>query len=147
MGQDAVSLRDQLEVFRAGLTDEQVAAVAARFPDYSERNALLVVMQRPDASRVRGFRAWLAEGRVVRKGERSLKILAPAGDGTHKADRVELDDGAEEARRKRFFRLASVFDVTQTDPLPDREAGDRDAALNGQGVAHDEEQRRERTTA
>src|SRR5260370_7923899 len=49
----------------------------AAFHDYSFGNVCLIVSQRPDASQVAGYRAWQALGRQVRKGERSIKILAP----------------------------------------------------------------------
>src|SRR4051812_49495304 len=38
---------------------------------YSLRNQLLIALQDPDATWVAGFRAWLALGYAVRKGERS----------------------------------------------------------------------------
>jgi hypothetical protein len=44
---------------------------------YSFGNQLLIAMQRPDASYVAGFRAFLALNRCVRKGERAIRILAP----------------------------------------------------------------------
>jgi N-terminal domain of anti-restriction factor ArdC len=44
---------------------QRMLAVAARFHDYSPSNILLIGMQRPDATRVAGFRTWLALGRHV----------------------------------------------------------------------------------
>jgi UDP-glucose 4-epimerase len=41
------------------------------------RNQLLIALQRPDATFVAGFRAWLELDRCVRKGEKALRILAP----------------------------------------------------------------------
>jgi antirestriction protein ArdC len=64
---------------------------------------------------VAGFRAWLGLNRCVQKGERGLRILAPMSvkerDGT----------GEETGERRTLFREAAVFDVSQTEPLPDRE--------------------------
>ncbi|MCR6492097.1 ArdC family protein [Cellulomonas sp. P24] len=51
--------------------------VAARFPDYSPSNVLLIAVQRPDATRVAGIRTWNALGRRVLKGEHGIAILAP----------------------------------------------------------------------
>jgi hypothetical protein len=50
---------------------------------------------------VRGFHAWLKAGRVVRKGQKGIKIVAPVmgGDGNSKVVNI---------------RPAYVFDVTQT---------------------------------
>src|SRR6202049_3819382 len=44
---------------------------------YSFGNQLLIAMQRPDATYVAGFRAFLALNRCVCKGERAIRILAP----------------------------------------------------------------------
>ena len=59
-----------------------------------------------------GFRAWLKLGRCVRKGERGLSIWAPM--------RVKArdEDDQESGEKKTVFRVAKVFDVSQTDPLP-----------------------------
>ncbi|MFL5911769.1 MAG: ArdC family protein [Gaiellaceae bacterium] len=38
---------------------------------------MLIAMQRPDATRVAGFRAWLKLNRCVRKGEKGIRIFAP----------------------------------------------------------------------
>src|ERR1700680_1419856 len=57
---------------------------------YSFGNQLLIAMQRPDASYVAGFRAFLQLNRCVRKGERAIRILAPMSV-RHRS--------AEEARR------------------------------------------------
>ncbi len=94
--------------------------VAARFPRYSFRNTLLIRLQRPEATAVMGYRAWQALGRQVRRGEQGICILAPC---TYRADRHgddQDDDEGEPARVLRGFRVAHVFDVSQTDgePLP-----------------------------
>src|SRR5438552_3313785 len=44
---------------------------------YSFGNQLLIALQRPDATYVAGFRAFLKLNRCVRKGERAIRILAP----------------------------------------------------------------------
>lgn len=91
--------------------------VAARFPRYSFRNTLLIQCQRPDATVVMGYRAWAALGHQVRKGEKSIGVLAPC---TYKTKRDNDDDDKDDAevparRVLRGFRLAHLFDLTQTD--------------------------------
>lgn len=81
---------------------------ASKFRSYSLRNQLLIVAQRPDATRVAGYRAWQALGRQVMKGERGIRILAP------RVRRVDATEGDEEARRLVGFVMVSVFDVSQT---------------------------------
>jgi hypothetical protein len=82
----------------------------SRFHRYSASNVLLILAQRPDATRVAGFRAWLSHGRAVRKGERAIWILAPM---------VHADDD-DRVERVCGFKWVPVFDVAQTegDDLP-----------------------------
>lgn len=86
--------------------------------DYSWRNTLLIAAQCRErgieATRVAGFRAWLKLGRCVRRGEAALKVWAPMTVNVA----TEYDDGAETVDRRTIFRVVSVFDVSQTDPLP-----------------------------
>ena len=90
---------------------------ASKFHNYSLNNQLLILSQRPDATRVAGYRAWQSMNRQVRKGERSLKIFAPSIRKT--------EDPATGEKRSAVvgFRLVSVFDLSQTDgdPLPEPE--------------------------
>jgi N-terminal domain of anti-restriction factor ArdC len=89
---------------------------------YSFGNQLLIAMQHPDASYVAGFRAFLKLNRCVRKGERAIRILAPMTTGSREQDRTDAEpknDG--EQPRRTVFRAVPVFDVSQTDALPDRE--------------------------
>jgi hypothetical protein len=46
-------------------------------PRGGPHNQLLVGCKRPDATYVRGFKSWIGNGRVVRKGEKSIAIYAP----------------------------------------------------------------------
>lgn len=92
--------------------EETLAMFIALHDGYSERNALLIASQLPNATDVRGYKTWLAAGRQVRKGEHGARILAPKG----KADDTTADDGSTKPGRQ-FFGLTSVFDVSQTDPV------------------------------
>ena len=91
--------------------------VMSRFHRYSWGNALLIYSQRPDATHVAGFHAWLKLQRYVRKGEKGIVILAPMVGRTKSGDRLPED----EQMRIFGFRAAHVFDVSQTDgePLPE----------------------------
>jgi antirestriction protein ArdC len=115
--------------------------VAARFPDHSPSNVLLIAVQRPDATRVAGLRTWNSLGRRVRKGEHGIAILAPCVYRQRDVEGPTPDRAAPEAaplvgkgadargglddattrRELRGFRVVHVFDVTQTDgePLPE----------------------------
>ncbi len=68
-----------------------------------------------------GYRAWQRLGRQVRKGERGIAILAPCVQRTGQVDDQEPADKPELVPILRGFRVAHVFDISQTegDPLPD----------------------------
>jgi hypothetical protein len=89
---------------------------------YSFGNQLLIAMQRPDATYVAGFRAFLQLNRCVRKGERAIRILAPMSVRDRERHASGAGDAADgDDPRHTVFRAVPVFDVSQTDPLPDRE--------------------------
>src|SRR5260370_41722212 len=93
--------------------------VQRRFHHYSWRNSLLIMMQRPDATRVGSSHTSTSVGRQVRKGEHGIAILAPIVPRL----RVKDEDGRERIllEHPTAFLLARVFDITQTegDALPE----------------------------
>ncbi|KAB2958572.1 MAG: DUF1738 domain-containing protein [Candidatus Methylomirabilis oxygeniifera] len=92
-------------------------ATMSRFHDYSWGNVLLILSQKPDATRVAGFNAWRRFGRFVRKGEKGIVIIAPMLIKP-KEDEARQDG---EDRSILRFKAVYVFDVSQTDgePLPE----------------------------
>ena len=107
----------------------------SKFHNYSFNNTMLIAMQKPDATLVAGFKAWQKNfDRHVKKGEKGIRILAPAPykikEEQEKLDPVTgeiiLDKNGmpitEEVEIKiPAFRVIPVFDVSQTDgkELPD----------------------------
>lgn len=90
--------------------------VQSQFWHYSANNTLLIGLQRPDATRVAGFRAWQSLGRQVRKGEKGIVILAPMVKRFNKEEAAtEGTDGNSEGRAVVGFRPAYVFALEQTD--------------------------------
>ena len=92
--------------------------VQSQFHNYSFNNVLLILSQFPEASRVAGYQRWQEMGRQVKKGSKSIKILAPLKRKIEK----ENEKGELEATTGIFgFRTVSVFDVSQTegDELPE----------------------------
>ena len=101
----------------------------SKFHNYSANNIQLIEMQCPDATYVAGYKAWQRNfERHVNKGERGIRILAPAPykikEEQEKIDPVTnepvLDrDGMpvmEEVEIKiPAFRVVTVFDYSQTD--------------------------------
>ena len=53
--------------------------IIQKFRNYSFNNTLLIAMQRPEATFVAGYKAWQKNfERHVNKGEKAIRILAPA---------------------------------------------------------------------
>lgn len=51
----------------------------SKFHNYSFNNTLLIAMQKPEATLVAGYKAWQKNfERHVNKGEKAIRILAPA---------------------------------------------------------------------
>ncbi len=103
-----------------GKSDEMIRylEVMSRFPRYSFRNLLLILIQKPDASRVMGYASWKQLGRQVKKDEKAIRIWAPMRTRLGEENRVATDslqgtDG--ESKEILFFRPVCVFDVSQTD--------------------------------
>jgi cystathionine beta-lyase family protein involved in aluminum resistance len=110
-------LTQRLDEFADQLGDEERAALIARFDGYSERNALLIAMQRPGATDVRGYRAWQEVGRQVRKGETGIRIVARAATKEQEETEAKARENDEQVLQRIRHKLVSVFDVSQTDPI------------------------------
>ena len=133
------AMHEQITEGVAALVDSDawrdMLKTAAKFTQYSLSNLMLVANQRPDATRVAGFRTWQSLGRQVRKGEKGIAILAPVtyrpkNDDAAPDDATPTPSGTDTTPadptkpakpRARRFKAAHVFDVSQTDgdPLPD----------------------------
>lgn len=114
---------------------KQYLQTMSRFHRYSVNNQMLIFMQKPDASLVAGFNKWKDSfGRNVKRGEKGIKIIAPA-PFKKKIEKEKLDpdtklpmldengqpikEVAEVSTST--FKVVSVFDVSQTEgkPLPE----------------------------
>ena len=131
----AKELHDQLmhSVTMLVTSDDWQAALqfAAKFHRYSFGNQLLIARQKPDAMRVAGFNTWKKLGRHVKAGETGLRILAPI------TVKKENDDGTE-SRVLRWFKVVSVFDVSQTEGADLPEEVRYPSLLGGEGSAWDD---------
>jgi hypothetical protein len=86
----------------------------AKFYQYSAFNVWLILMAKPEASHVAGFKKWQTLGRYVRQGEHGIPILAPIFT-------TATNEKVEEEQRLVGFKTVFVFDVSQTEgePLPE----------------------------
>lgn len=129
-----IELRDRLGQWQENTDPAIVAAIIAQYSDYSPRNAQLIAMQMPEATEVHGFTDWHDYGRQVKKrpadvapGEYGIKILAPAGktlvsdgDPDYGAKPEQHDVTEDKPRERQLFRIAYVYDRSQTEPLKPR---------------------------
>ncbi len=119
----------------------------SKFHNYSFNNTLLIAMQKPEATLVAGYKAWQKNfERHVNKGEKAIRILAPASYKI-KEERDKLDpvtgemmfdeNGMPQKEQVEVtipaFRAVSVFDVSQTDgkPIPELEAQELLSTVEG----------------
>lgn len=86
----------------------------ARLGRLSFRNALLVLLERPDARHVATFGTWRALGRSVQKGQRALTILQPRFASKTDED-AEPIGSSEKGQKLVGFKPLSVFVLDQTD--------------------------------
>lgn len=121
-------LHDQLEAaFDAMTTSDdwrRLLKVASTFHRYSLNNIMLILLQRPDATQVAGYKTWQELGRQVGKGETALRIFAPIMRKQVTDDVTgDVTDDVTGERRLVGFKAVPVFDLSQTegDPLPDIE--------------------------
>ena len=119
----------------------------SKFHNYSFNNTLLIAMQKPEATQVAGYQAWQKNfERHVNKGEKAIRILAPAPYKI-KEERDKLDpvtgemmfdeNGMPQKEETEVtipaFRAVSVFDVSQTDgkPIPELEVNELLSTVEG----------------
>ena len=104
----------------------------AKMPRYSINNQILIMMQKPDATMCQSFTGWKEMGRFVKKGEKGIRVMAPA---PYKMEREQdklgadgkpvLDKDGEPVKevvevKVNAFKPVSTFDISQTegDPVP-----------------------------
>lgn len=128
-------LKDITDKLEQGVQDvfgsekyKQFLDTMAKFPRYSVNNSILIMMQKPDAQMCQSFTGWKQMGRYVKKGEKGIKILAPA-PYTVQRERNKLDEktgkpvfdqNGESVMETvdvkiNSFKVVSTFDLSQTD--------------------------------
>ena len=87
-----------------------------KFHDYSVNNIILIMMQKPEASLVAGYKAWQTKfKRQVRKGEKGITIIAPCPHKFKKEIEDENGNVTEKEITYNSYRATTVFDISQTD--------------------------------
>jgi antirestriction protein ArdC len=117
-------VRELYERLKTGVQDvlasgriEEVLKFQAKFHKYSFGNIMLIMHQMPEATVVAGFNRWKELGRYVNKGEHGIRIFAPC---PYRKTVVDEETGEETEKTITYFKVVTVFDVSQTSgkPLP-----------------------------
>ncbi|MEN1990291.1 ArdC-like ssDNA-binding domain-containing protein [Paenibacillus hubeiensis] len=106
-------LKEGIQAITSSEDWKQILLTQAKFHTYSFNNVMLILSQRPTASRVASYGTWKALGRQVVKGAQSIKIIAP--------HTVEVEDPETGEKKKKLgYHQTSVFDISDTkgEPLP-----------------------------
>ncbi|MET3356696.1 UNVERIFIED_ORG: hypothetical protein ABIC58_000043 [Leuconostoc holzapfelii] len=97
--------------------------------NYSARNSMLIQLQNPAATLLKGYKQWAADGIQVNKGEKGIKIFgAPANLKTiieKNGEKIRWADATPEqkqlannkdleVRSIKYYPVETVFDVRQT---------------------------------
>lgn len=119
----------------------------AKLPRYSVNNQILIMMQRPDATMCQSYTGWKEANRFVKKGEKGIRILAPAPykmereqDKMDASGKPVLDRDGEPVKEKveitvNAFKPVSTFDVSQTEGEPIPQIGATELASSVDGYA------------
>ncbi len=117
----------------------------AKLPRYSVNNQILIMLQKPDATMCQSFTGWKDMNRFVRKGEKGIRILAPAPykmqkeqDKTDASGKAILDKDGEPVKETveitvNAFKPVSTFDISQTEgePIPSVEVSELTGSVEG----------------
>jgi hypothetical protein len=117
-------LADAVEKLLTSEGWQQYLDTRARFHKYSFFNTILINLQKPEATQVGGAKSlWNQKfNRMIKKGEKAIKILAPVmvyekGEG----GKPLTDEKGKKIISFIWYRTVPVFDVSQTegDPIPE----------------------------
>jgi hypothetical protein len=114
-------LDERIDKVQSSEEFKEVLEFFSKFHNYSYHNSILIMMQKPEATLVAGYRQWQKKfNRHVKKGEKGIAILAPFTYQKKKSDVESNLNSDEKEVTKTYFRPVYVFDISQTEgePLP-----------------------------
>jgi antirestriction protein ArdC len=115
---DRQKSRDAVEALKTSDGWQRWLTVRRHFHRYSLTNQLLIALQKPEATRVAGFRAWLKLGYAVRRGEHAIHIWMPVPPSKKQLAEWKANGGNPDEKPRTRFRLGPVFDRSQVEELP-----------------------------
>lgn len=123
------NLADRITMFindLANATDEKAADAKikqylnffSKFKGHSFTNTILIWIQRPDATKVAGFRQWEEKlHRRVIKGAKGIQIFAPI---IKKGEEVVGSPDVDDTKKVVGYKAVYVFDVSDTQAIDER---------------------------
>lgn len=121
-------ISNMAESFERDLTEiAEFISFSAKFYTYSPRNTMLILSQNPGATFVDSYMGWKRREAYVKKGQFGIKLLVPTPITYVKMDndwvpisqvpgeeRELARNGKMETKQKLFFKIGTVFDISQT---------------------------------
>lgn len=103
--EELFALRDKMtsEVSSDGSKFKQYLDTQSRFRKYSTGNVLLIMAQRPNATRLKNFEGWKENRVSIRRNETGIRILEPGKE-------YQREDGTFGTS----YNIKKVFDIAQT---------------------------------
>ena len=110
------AIADLEAAMQQGQSEDFLKALSwwSRFRTYSFNNSLLILMQRPDAIQVAGYRAWEKLDYHVKKGEKCIYIRGPIFKKLPDPETGEIKE------RLIGYVPLCVFDIQQTAEWPEK---------------------------
>ena len=122
------NLKNGIYEFKNSLKFKEYLDSINKFHNYSSRNVALILFQLPNASLVASYGTWKNKfDRNVKKGEKSIRILAPIVKKIYEdddrfdelseiyEDQISKDENGKYIKNIIGFKAVSVFDVSQTE--------------------------------
>ena len=129
-------VKEKLELIEKGVKEvfesdkyKKHLQVMSKFHNYSMRNQLLISIQKPKSTLVKGFQSWKKEfGRNIKKGEKGISIISPIEHKkTVDIDKIDpitkepiKDENGNIIKEKKvetfkLYKISTVFDISQTE--------------------------------
>ena len=115
---DRAKAREAIEALKTSDGWTRWLACRRHFHRYSLANQLLIALQKPEATRVAGFRAWLKLGYCVQRGETAVRVWVPMPPSKQELERWAAAGSDPASKPTTRFKLGPVFDRSQVAPLP-----------------------------
>lgn len=98
---------------------KEILSAISNLNSFSINNLMLILSQNPNATFVNSMKVWNYYNRKINKGEKSIKIIAPAKES--KEENILDENGniiGTKDKQEYSFQINHIFDVSQTNGSP-----------------------------